>query len=59
MLHVNCNIFFVQEQLRFCSKANVRRVCLPSFSDRRCEKIIHSAFISLASAGFHRLVTRD
>ena len=26
---------------------------------RRCEKIIHSAFISLASAGFHRLVTRD
>ena len=40
MLHVNCNIFFVQEQLRFCSKANVRRVCLPSFSDRRCEKIL-------------------
>ncbi len=26
---------------------------------RRCEKIIHSAFISLASAGFHRLVTSD
>ncbi len=24
-----------------------------------CEKIIHSAFISLASAGFHRLVTSD
>ena len=26
---------------------------------RRCEKVIHSAFISLASAGFHRLVTSD
>jgi hypothetical protein len=26
---------------------------------RRCEKIIHSAFISLASAGFHQLVTSD
>ncbi|MGM9518791.1 MAG: hypothetical protein ACI3X3_08970 [Acidaminococcus sp.] len=31
----------------------------PANEKERCEKIIHSAFISLASAGFHRLVTRD
>ena len=43
MLHVNCNISFVQEQLRFCSKANVRRVCLPSVSDRGCE-FFHTPF---------------